>query len=516
MSEINNYVCPYCGREIDKDKVLFWETVKTQYTDNIRGEFLRRHGVKVAAGNKFPRMYYRARPECVTREDKNGYPTMIEDHMGNAVAPEELDRADAGSRSDAFDDDFDADSFDSGETRKSERQEREIHNIPKRACPFCHCELPQQFGNLPTRHVAMFGGRASGKTAYLVNLFQQLNSQLGANNLGSVELETESMNFLRPMIDDYERNGTTQPTPADGGLLPIVCRYRNRGSEAFITIYDIAGEGTADPAYMANHKGIANCETLLLMVDPNMFVGGAFYQQWTANHASGGHFGGGDECCKEPLDSFLNLAGELCKEYSERIRTVVCVLTKMDMLLESKAKLFSAGDIELLNDVRDKHREAVNLPVLAKVSREIQTYLAKEQRINLKDKLSYTFGSDVRIAILGVSTSTRVKGSGNEIVFEPRSSAMDAKHRIIEPFLVVLMYFGLVPAVTADGKKITFSSGLNGADDEAAQKALAGDAANERPMTPRERKRWEKEQQKLDKQRAKEEKKRAKEEKRRK
>jgi hypothetical protein len=188
----------------------------------------------------------------------------------------------------------------------------------------------------------------------------------------------------------------------------------------------------------------------------------------------------------------------------------------MDMLLESKAKLFSAGDIELLNDVRDKHREAVNLPVLAKVSREIQTYLAKEQRINLKDKLSYTFGSDVRIAILGVSTSTRVKGSGNEIVFEPRSSAMDAKHRIIEPFLVVLMYFGLVPAVTADGKKITFSSGLNGADDEAAQKALAGDAANERPMTPRERKRWEKEQQKLDKQRAKEEKKRAKEEKRRK
>ena len=512
MSEMNNYVCPYCGREIDKDKVLFWETVKTQYTDNIRGEFLRRHGVKVAAGNKFPRMYYRARPECVTREDKNGYPTMIEDHMGNAVAPEELDRADAGSRSDSFDDDFDSDSFDSGETRKSERQEREIHNIPKRACPYCHCELPQQFGNLPTRHVAMFGGRASGKTAYLVNLFQQLKIQLSANNLGSVELETESMNFLQPMIDDYERNGTTQPTPADGGLLPIVCHYRNRASEAFITIYDIAGEGTADPAYMANHKGIANCETLLLMVDPNMFDGGAFYQQWTANHAEGGRFGGGDECCKEPLDSFLNLAGELCKEYSEQIKTIVCVITKMDMLLESKAKLFGAGDIELTTDVQDKHRDAVNLPILAKVSREIQTYLAKEQRINLKDKLQYTFGSDVKITILGVSTSTRVKGSGNDIKFEPRSSAMDAKHRIIEPFLVVLMYFGLVPAKNAEGRTVTFSAGQAAKVEETAQDT----AANTRQMTPRERKQWEKEQQKLEKQRAKEEKKRAKEEKRRK
>ena len=43
MSDFSNYVCPYCGREIDAKDVLFWETVKTQYTDNIRGEFLRRH-----------------------------------------------------------------------------------------------------------------------------------------------------------------------------------------------------------------------------------------------------------------------------------------------------------------------------------------------------------------------------------------------------------------------------------------------------------------------------------------
>ena len=41
----NNYVCPFCGQEINKEDVLFWETVRTQYTDNIRGDFLRRHGM---------------------------------------------------------------------------------------------------------------------------------------------------------------------------------------------------------------------------------------------------------------------------------------------------------------------------------------------------------------------------------------------------------------------------------------------------------------------------------------
>ena len=68
----NLYVCPYCGKEVSKEDVLFWQTVKTQYTDNVRGEFLKKHGVKVAAGNKFPRMYYRVKPGVnVVREDEN-------------------------------------------------------------------------------------------------------------------------------------------------------------------------------------------------------------------------------------------------------------------------------------------------------------------------------------------------------------------------------------------------------------------------------------------------------------
>lgn len=461
-----NYVCPYCGIQIDRDKILFWETVKSQYTDNVRGDFLRRHGVKVSAGNKFPRMYYKVRPdENVTRVDENGYPTMIEDHLGNAIAPADLEKESRAGGFDAFDDDFDSDGFgDDGENR-NDRRDRDTHNIPRRACPGCHCELPQQFGMLKTHHVAMFGGRASGKTAYLVNLFQQLKTQLSSNDLGSVMLESESAGFLQPMIDDYERDGTTRPTPADGGLMPILCHYKNKSDEAFITFYDIAGEGTADPAYMANHKGIANCETLMLMIDPNMFVGGAFFQAWNANHLRGeGRYAEVGDCCSEPLDSFLNEAGALCREYSDRIRYIICVVTKIDMLLEAEAKYFSSGDIELVNDIGDEHRGAVSLPALKRVNDNLSLYLISNHRVNLKDKLIYAFGSDMRINLLGVSTSTRVRSGRDEIAFEPRSSAVDKKHRIIEPFLVVLMYFGLVPARNARGEVIKFNDRANEAE----------------------------------------------------
>ena len=454
-----NYVCPYCGTLVEKDKVLFWETVKTQYTDKVRGEFLRKHGVRVSDGFKFPRMYYRVKlGENVVREDENGFPTMIEDHIGNAIAPADLDRTERAGRADSFDDAFDSEGFDDGSESRNERADRTPRNIPNRACPSCHCELPLQFGVLKTYHVAMFGGRASGKTAYLVNLFQQLTTQLSENNLGSVTLEKESAGFLNPMIADYERDGTTRPTPAESGLLPILCHYKNRNDDAFIAFYDIAGEGTSDATYMARHEGIKRCEALLLMIDPNMFVGGAFATEWNANHGTGDNrYAEGGDCCRMPLDQFLLEAGALCHDYSDKIKYIICVVTKMDMMLEASQKYFSSGEIEIIKDIGDEHREGINLPVLKKVNENISRYLQGSHRVDLKQKVMDTFGSDMRISVLGVSTST-ISRNGSSYRFEASSAAVDRMHRIIEPFLVVLMYFGLVDAKNADGRKVRFNN----------------------------------------------------------
>ena len=449
----NRYVCPYCGEEIKKEKVLFWETVNTQYTDNIRGEFLKRHGIEVRSGNRFDRMYYKVTDDNVIRVDENGYPTMIRDYLSNALPPEELDKKE-NDRKDIFDDAFDSAGNEEEQEQREERNEQEQHNIPKRACPFCHCELPLQFGMLKTYHIALFGGRAAGKTAYLINLFQQAKVQLSANNLGTVELAEESKNFLEPLIERYEREKTVPPTPKVP-LIPLVCQFKSRSREAFVVFYDIAGEGVFDSAYMANHKGIANCQSLLLMIDPNMFVEGAYYLEWQGNHPQPGEDGyngelGGD-CCMEPLDSFIYNAGTLCNEYSGGIRNVVCVITKLDMMMESDSEYFGSGQIEVLQNAGDKHREAVNLTVLHQVSQELSLYLSKRHKVDLKKKIGDIFGDEVKVNILGVSTSTRRTGTGNTIVFDPDSAQTAPKHRIIEPFLVLLMYFGLIPARKQDG-----------------------------------------------------------------
>ena len=63
-----------------------------------------------------------------------------------------------------------------------------------------------------------------------------------------------------------------------------------------------------------------------------------------------------------------------------------------------------------------------------------------------------------------------MRSSGDEIKFEPRSAAVDRKHRIIEPFLVVLMYFGLVPARNSKGEIVKFNDKSNTPENQMEEK----------------------------------------------
>ena len=374
---------------------------------------------------------------------------MIEDSLSNAFMPEDLDQNSRGFRFDRFDNDFDSDNFDMDDGHRAEWQQDEIHNIPLRACPFCHCELPRRFGCIETHHIVVYGGWASGKTAFLINLFMRLEKQLTENGLGTVWLEGESRIYLQPMIADYEREETTRPTPADK-VLPIVCYYTNKDKEAFYIFHEIPSAGVDDHRYLADHYGKFDCDTLMVMIDPNMFVAGAFSTVWNYNHGNGDYSHG--ECCKVPIYNFLEEARTWSRVYGKEIKTVIAVITKMDMLLESNGKYFSAGNIELIQDIEDKHRGAVDLDVINSVGDNIQKYVEKVHCINLKGILAGAFGDDKEICILGVATSTKADRYWDSFCFEPGTSGKG--HRIIEPFLAALLFSGLVPYRDSDHKII--------------------------------------------------------------
>ena len=445
------YMCPYCGWEITKEDVLFWEKVRARYTDNVRGKFLRRHGAEVPPGNRFPRLYYRVREEAVVMEDENGFPTMIEDYPGNAFTFEDPEEERKPGESDGFDDDFDAFTDESESSR--DRMDQTAHRIVQRACPGCHCELPMAFGTLETHRVAIIGSRAAGKTAYLVNLFRTLDMRMRRLGMGSVKLEKESEEFLNCLTKAYELTGIAWPDMRQSGpLLPIVCRFTGQEKDAFLIFYDIPDADAADPEHMVNNKGIAKCETVMLMMSPLLFADCGDEILWKHNYPLERH-GTIEENCGNPLDSFLNSALILCREYMDHIKNIVCVITKLEMLMEADAEFFAADDVQVVRDTSDEHKGAVELDIFRRVSEELLRYLDKKFRVDLKERLDFCFGADKRIAILGISNSTLEVCAPGIIRFEDKRSPMSRKHRIIEPFLAVLMFCGLIRARNAEGEE---------------------------------------------------------------
>ena len=434
------YPCLYCGKQIAAKDILFVERVGFSCPDKKYEMFLRWHGVHRRSRDKDNRMYYKVKPGInVVREDNKGFPIMIEDSLDHAYRPEELDST--GDTINTLSNGFS--SF-PDENSLSTLSDHTLHRISRRACPYCRCTLPYQFGMIDTHNILLLGCRTSGKTAFLINLLKELDSQLLGNNLGSVTLSDEGHLYLDSITREYDNISATPADVSYRGMMPVVCEFRNSRRESFIVFNDIPGEGTLGPS-LFDHQGIAQSEALLLLLDPYTLG----KEPEPDPFGLAGSFGGGqivrDKCSEIELDKFLRESSEICNDCAPHIRNIVCVITKLDLLVADEGEIHELEGLSFLEDMGKAHCGGVDLQVLNRIERDLCQYVEKKYGLNLKDKLVSAFGRDVSIRILGVSTSSRKVGANGEILFDSDKFDPGNKHRIIEPLLSVMADLGLVP-----------------------------------------------------------------------
>ncbi len=448
------YICLFCGKEIEPNEVLFHESTYNTafFTDTKRYNYLYNctQDYPFVNGDKFRGLYFRCEePNVVKKEDANGFPTMLIARPCNGMTATEL----AGEIADL------------NETAQKSTQTEEVR-LTNRVCPHCHCHLPPEFGQIPNYSICLMGGRAAGKTAYLVCLLQQINLQLQSCNLGNAVLVEESRDYFQMQMDAYNETGMTLPTPTNARLLPLVLRYANPNMEAcYISLYDIAGEGTVNELgqvkvdYIANHKGIANSNTIMLMLDPNMLCDGQYFRAQT-QRLENMTFEGEEavngmmdeqhhDYCSVALTTFLSQCN-IIKEYLT-CDHIISVVTKMDQPLTSDAALF-AGATNLLrqNNISEVHRGAVNLPTLGALSNQLAAFINTKLGIRngepgVRELIQRSFESKKPPLMLGVSTYTK-----RDDHFVNLYTHDAPKHRILEPFMAILVNCGVVP--TAGGK----------------------------------------------------------------
>jgi hypothetical protein len=454
-----SYNCPICGEDIGPDQVLFVDrTFEKHYLD------VRRYNELVGRFKEYPLedlrnfrgLYFHVTDENVLARDANQFPTVIEVLVSDALTPCELEKE--------LPPDQRVELPDHLPSEEKPSKSKEKIKLGDRACPHCHSSLPNRFGTIPTINVTMLGGRAAGKTAYLIAMIQQLQKQLTQYNLGTVRLLPESEAFIRLQINYYvDHGGVTMPTTTER-LFPLVFEYNyNNGEEThacFIAIYDIAGEAVqnkenrANVRYLLNHRGIQEAQVALLVLDPNQLNNGAFKaaenrMQGIGSVVMEGH---------EPHDFFGTAIPDFltnaitenrCLGILRNVRDVIALVTKIDQPITYEREIFATQNVLIMRDTGDIHNERVNDAALQRVEAELVHYFQYKLKRNLIKIITKAFesesGNSPVVSLLAVSTYTLNRSADGRMQFKNDYFESARKHRIIEPFLKLLAISNMVP-----------------------------------------------------------------------
>ena len=467
---MGNYHCPICGLEIMPDQVLFVDkSSDKRYLD------VRRYNDLVGRFKEFPLedmrnfqgLYYHATMDNTCTLDANEFPTVVEVKVSDGLTPLELELERLPEDREELPDVL--------PIEEKPTPSKAPIKLGDRACPHCHCSLPKKFGMLPTICVTMLGGRAAGKTAYLIALLQQLQTQLSQFNLGTVSLLPESEAFMQLQINYYvEHGGITMPTPTER-LFPLVMEYNyNNGEEThacYFALYDIAGEAVqnrenrANTRYLLNHPGIQDAQVVLLVLDPNQLNNGAFkamenrkQQQAAGEDTLVQPYGKPTDEQHDPHDFygtsipvFLNNAITANRDLGilSNVRHVITLVTKIDQPLMFEPSLFDTPNVMIKNDIGNLHNKRVNEVVLRRVESDLLLYFGHKLNRDLKKVIACAFakpsGESPNVNLLAVSTYTLNRSPDNLISFQNDFHETARKHRIIEPFLALLAISNMVP-----------------------------------------------------------------------
>lgn len=510
MSEANHeswmdyYCCPYCGEYLKPEDILFIDDGMGLAMDQTREEFMRRsasiwnYETDNQNNKVFRGRYFKAGANCVCQQsDDHGYPLMLrvakgtkgltdadlragltnddndtaaDDHEKSVEAVRQQDSLEDLEEDDVNLDDYDgSESFASNVTDYANRADQEKF-LTDRVCRNCHFRLDEEFGIVPVINVTMMGGRAAGKTAYLISLIHQLNKQLSERHLGSATLLQESKAYYdiqnRHFIND---NGNPMPTPVDENLFPFVFKYVNISRETrkkcFVAIYDVAGEGTQNAKYLVNRESIKRADTMLLILDPNQLNRGVYYKN--QSNGIGESNTGSHDYCEDPLEQFFGVSMSNGSRFGifEGLKHIVAVTTKIDFPMQQNPGSF-AGQNELKRNLiytdprtgkeTPEHDGVLDMNVIDDLERAVNGFYNSTGIKDIKTMIQGAFVKDkntdklptVHLAAVSIYTMRPLEDiKSSKIVFERRVDENAPKHRIIEPFLMILACRNVISAV---------------------------------------------------------------------
>lgn len=145
-------------------------------------------------------------------------------------------------------------------------------------CPMCHCRLPEDIDKAKNVQIGLYGGKRSGKTAYMTMAAMKIITYLDAAVLDESEAYYDDL-----VTTAQEKIGGFTPTLTEKQVFPIVIRIKPPSPPKdpsspemdpfYLTFQDIAGEhAEAGGVSLINGTSFSASDAFLAIIDLNMFV----------------------------------------------------------------------------------------------------------------------------------------------------------------------------------------------------------------------------------------------------
>jgi Ni2+-binding GTPase involved in maturation of urease and hydrogenase len=163
---------------------------------------------------------------------------------------------------------------------KSAKCDKCSSETTKTICPHCHNELPHEMVESGGLIISIIGARSSGKTNYITTLINELKHKGHLINLGIYDTvvgrKPEEYTTARYKTDFYEKLYKNKECHSQTAVndtrskIPLIYKLfsTNKKDQAYLVLYDTAGENFADPKAIAEKaKFLKNSDGIILLLD---------------------------------------------------------------------------------------------------------------------------------------------------------------------------------------------------------------------------------------------------------
>ncbi|WP_327006421.1 hypothetical protein OHA72_03540 [Dactylosporangium sp. NBC_01737] len=319
-----------------------------------------------------------------------------------------------------------------------------------RLCPKCHSQLPNHFGKVESRMIALIGAKESGKTVFVTVLLHEMMNRVsrrfGVSVLGADD-ETRS-HYRRDYEDSLYHQGQlpdiTRSATAGRRRRPLVFSFainqkrfgRSRVDRSVLSFFDTAGEDlTSADSVELNTRYLNSADGIILLLDPLQMLGARPLINDDAELPAVAEV---SDLPEHVLGRVINLLErDLRPSGRGKIKKPIAVaFSKMDALTSALPE-----DTPLLAEPAEvpQFDEADSLTV----HRHIEQLLHKWQGGNLNETLNLHFEQYrlFGLSALGNSPVTADGAGGGRRVSHHGIQPI----RVADPFLWLMSEFGAIP-----------------------------------------------------------------------